>query len=199
MLCGFRGAHTRSGKETEAGLRTIDERLGMGEMAGEKEVHGAMMRLALQEAVMGADGGEVPVGAVLVDGRGRLIAKAHNMPISLCDPTAHAEILVLREGARRAGNYRLPGTVLYVTIEPCAMCLGAMLHARVATLVFGACDPKSGAAGSVVDLTKVAAFNHTIKVVGGVEEETCARVIQDFFRRRRLRLDGKQGEVPKWP
>ncbi len=162
-------------------------------MAEEMEVHGAMMRLALQEAVQGAEGGEVPVGAVLVDGFGDLIAKAHNMPISQCDPTAHAEILVLREGARRIGNYRLPGTVLYVTIEPCAMCVGAMLHARVSTLVFGARDPKSGAAGSVVDLTTVSTFNHTIEVVGGVEEESCARVIQDFFRRRRLQLDGRTG------
>ena len=160
------------------------------EMAEAMAVHGSRMRLALHEAVKGAEEGEVPVGAVLVDGCGRLIAKAHNMPIGQCDPTAHAEILVLREGARRAGNYRLPGAILYVTIEPCAMCVGAMLHARVGTLVFGAHDAKSGAAGSVVDLTKVAAFNHTIRVVGGVEEESCARIIQDFFRRRRLKLDG---------
>jgi len=145
------------------------------------------MRLALEEAARGAEEGEVPVGAVLIDENGGLIARAHNMPIRRCDPTAHAEVLVLREGAWRVGNYRLPGTTLYVTIEPCAMCVGAMLHARVATLVFGAPDLKSGAAGSVVDLTKVSAFNHYIQVIGGVESGSCARVIREFFRRRRLK------------
>lgn len=161
--------------------------------------HEAWMRLALEEAARGAEEGEVPVGAVLLDEKGSLLAKDHNRPIGRCDPTAHAEILVLREGARRVANYRLAGTVLYVTLEPCAMCVGAMLHARVATLVFGARDPKSGAAGSVVDLTRVSSFNHTIKVVGGVESISCAQLIQGFFRRRRFKRDGAWGEVPKWP
>jgi tRNA(Arg) A34 adenosine deaminase TadA len=143
------------------------------------------MRIALEEAVRAAERLEVPVGAVLVGSDGGLIARAHNSPIHQCDPTAHAEILALRKGAVRMGNYRMPGTALYVTLEPCAMCVGAMLHARVELLVFGAFDPKSGAAGSVVDLTKVTAFNHYIQVVGGVEGPACARLLQDFFRSRR--------------
>jgi tRNA(Arg) A34 adenosine deaminase TadA len=149
------------------------------------DVHRFFMRLALDEALKAAEMGEVPVGAVLADGEGQLLASAHNRPIERCDPTAHAEILVLREGALRLSNYRLPGAFLYVTLEPCAMCVGAMLHARVGTLVFGAPDPKSGAAGSVVDLTKVPSFNHYIQVVGGVESEACAQVIREFFRLRR--------------
>jgi len=149
------------------------------------ESHDTYMRFALEEAVRAAERLEVPVGAVLVGSDGDLIARAHNAPISQCDPTAHAEILVLRKGALRLGNYRLPGTILYATLEPCAMCVGAMLHARVQLLVFGAYDPKSGAAGSVVDLTKVPSFNHYIQVVGGVEEQACARLLEDFFRSRR--------------
>jgi len=145
------------------------------------------MRLALEEAAKGAESREVPVGAVLVGSDGGVIAMAHNGPISHCDPTAHAEILVLRQGALRLGNYRLPGTRIYVTLEPCAMCVGAMLHARVAMLVFGAYDPKSGAAGSVVDLTNGPAFNHYMQVVGGVEAQACARTLQEFFRARRLK------------
>jgi tRNA(adenine34) deaminase len=145
------------------------------------------MRMALEEAVRAAERLEVPVGAVLVGSDGDLIARAHNGPVSQCDPTAHAEICALRKGALRLGNYRLPGTVLYTTLEPCPMCVGAMLHARVQLLVFGAFDPKSGAAGSVVDLTRVPSFNHNIQVVGGVEEQACARLLQGFFRSRRER------------
>ncbi len=146
------------------------------------------MRIALEEAARGAERQEVPVGAVLVDGDGDVIARAHNGPLGQCDPTAHAEVLVLRRGSLLVGNYRLPGTALYVTLEPCAMCVGAMLHARVRMLVFGAYDPKSGAAGSVVDLTNVPSFNHYIQVVGGVEEQACAQLLREFFRLRRLNV-----------
>lgn len=143
------------------------------------------MNLALEQAALAALREEVPVGAVLVGSNGEIIARAYNAPIALCDPTAHAEILILREGARIMGNYRLPGSRLYVTLEPCSMCMGAMIQARVEMLVFGASDPKSGAAGSVVDLTKVPSFNHYVKVVGGVKAEECARLLRDFFRLRR--------------
>lgn len=143
------------------------------------------MNLALEQAALAALREEVPVGAVLVGSNGEIIARAYNAPIALCDPTAHAEILILREGARLMGNYRLPGSRLYVTLEPCSMCMGAMIQARVEMLVFGASDPKSGAAGSVVDLTKVPSFNHYVKVVGGVKAEECARLLRDFFRLRR--------------
>lgn len=143
------------------------------------------MNLALEQAALAALREEVPVGAVLVGSNGEIIARAYNAPIALCDPTAHAEILILREGARLMGNYRLPGSQIYVTLEPCSMCMGAMIQARVEMLVFGASDPKSGAAGSVVDLTKVPSFNHYVKVVGGVKAEECARLLRDFFRLRR--------------
>lgn len=143
------------------------------------------MGLALQEAVKAAGLFEVPVGAVLVGDDGEILGRAHNAPISLCDPTAHAEILAIRRAALAKGNYRLAGSVLYVTLEPCAMCLGAMLHARVRALVFGAADPKSGAAGSVVDLTKPSLFNHYIEVVAGVRGEECSELLRSFFRDRR--------------
>lgn len=161
------------------------------ERATSLDLHRIFMRQALEEALKAAESGEVPVGAVLVDAGGQVLASTRNRPIERRDPTAHAEILALREGALRVNNYRLPGTALYVTLEPCAMCVGAMLHARVRTLVFGAYDPKSGAAGSVVDLTNVPGFNHYVEVVGGVEAEACARVIQDFFRLRRTKGTGR--------
>ena len=162
--------------------------------------HAYFMGLALAEAHKGYLEQEVPVGAVLLDELGKVLASAHNSPIGRQDPTAHAEILVLREGARRRGNYRLPGATLYVTLEPCAMCLGAMLQARIARLVFGASDPKSGAAGSVVDLTNVSAFNHYIVVVNGVLAEDCGSLLRRFFReRRRASRVAPDGEVPKWP
>jgi tRNA(adenine34) deaminase len=147
--------------------------------------HDEYMNLALEQAALAAERQEVPVGAVLVGHGGEVIAEAHNAPITLCDPTAHAEILILREGARRLSNYRLPGTRLYVTLEPCVMCVGAMIQARVEMLVFGAHDPKSGAAGSVVDLTKVPSFNHYVRVVGGVKAEACAQLLRRFFSCRR--------------
>jgi tRNA(adenine34) deaminase len=143
------------------------------------------MGLALEEAKKGYALAEVPVGAVLVSPDDVVLAKAHNMPVASNDPTAHAEILAIREASAKAGNYRLPGTRLYVTLEPCAMCIGAMLHARVKKLIFGAWDPRAGAAGSVVDLTEVASFNHHLEVSSGVRHEECAEILRKFFRERR--------------
>lgn len=158
------------------------------------------MALALEQARIGYEHGEVPIGAVVVGGRGEILGRAHNAPISMCDPTAHAEILALREASRGVGNYRLPGSTLYVTLEPCAMCVGAMLHARVDLLVFGAADPKGGAAGSVVDLTKVPVFNHYVTVVVGVMAEESSELLRRFFQERRRDVKQKaRGEVPKWP
>ncbi|MEN6439406.1 MAG: tRNA adenosine(34) deaminase TadA [Syntrophobacter sp.] len=143
------------------------------------------MDLAIDEANKAGDLGEVPIGAVLANENGLVLALGHNLPVTSNDPTAHAEILAIRAAALAVGNYRLPDTVLYTTLEPCAMCVGAMLHARIRRLVFGAPDPKSGAAGSVVDLTKVASFNHYIEVTGGVRAEECGEMLRNFFRGRR--------------
>ena len=145
-----------------------------------------MMDLAIEQAKRAAREGEVPVGAVLVDASGEILAADHNRPISRKDPTAHAEILVLRAGAEMKGNYRLTGTSLYVTIEPCPMCVGAMVAARVSRLVYGARDPKSGAAGSVVDLCGHPGLNHRIEVDGPVREAECGGLLRSFFRGRRV-------------
>ncbi|MGO9020271.1 MAG: tRNA adenosine(34) deaminase TadA [Syntrophobacteraceae bacterium] len=143
------------------------------------------MGLAIEEAEKGYRLAEVPVGAVVVGADGQILSRAHNKPITSNDPTAHAEILAIRSAATRAGNYRLPETVLYVTLEPCAMCVGAMIHARVRRLVFGARDPRSGAAGSLLDLTRVSCLNHRIDVTGGVLAESCAEILRRFFKERR--------------
>ncbi len=143
------------------------------------------MREALKEALKAFEIGEVPVGAVLVSPEGEILARAHNRPISLCDPTAHAEILVLREAARRIGNYRLLGTTLYVTLEPCPMCAGALVYARVKRLVFGAWDEKSGACGSLYDLVRDPRLNHRLEVTEGVLADEARRLLQEFFRQRR--------------
>jgi len=142
------------------------------------------MRLALDEARAALRFGEVPVGAVLVREE-QVLARGHNGPISQSDPTAHAEIVVVRAAARVLGNYRLPGTVLYVTIEPCAMCVGALVHARVARLVFGAADARAGAAGSVFDLARDRHLNHMLEVTGGLLEAECRSIIQEVFKDRR--------------
>ena len=142
------------------------------------------MQIALREAQRGAAESEVPVGAVVVH-EGRLIARAHNRPIHLRDPTAHAEILALRRAARKRANYRLTGYALYVTMEPCAMCASAITHARIKRLVFGACDPKAGAAGSAFAVLNHPKANHRVEVVTGVLKEDCARLLREFFRRRR--------------
>lgn len=155
------------------------------------------MREALLEAEKAFREGEVPVGAVLSDENGNILARAHNRPISLCDPTAHAEILVLRAGASRLGNYRLTKSTLVVTIEPCLMCMGAALNARIRRVVFGASDPKSGAAGSLYRLGEDSRLNHRIEVISGVLEAECSGLMQAFFRARRAENE-KTGEVPKW-
>ena len=143
------------------------------------------MGLALEAAREGLAAGEVPVGAVLVDEAGEVLARAFNRPIGCHDPTAHAEILALREGARLRGNYRLPGVSLYVTMEPCIMCLGAMIQARLRRLVFGAPDPKAGACVSLYRLPEDARLNHRLEVTGGVREAECRELVQEFFRARR--------------
>lgn len=143
------------------------------------------MRRALDNARAAYARGEVPVGAVLVDGDGAVIAEAGNAPIALHDPTAHAEIVALRAAGRRLQNYRLPGCVLYVTLEPCAMCVGALVHARVARIVYAADDPKSGACGSVFDLAASDRMNHRIAVTGGVCGEESADLLRRFFAERR--------------
>jgi tRNA(adenine34) deaminase len=146
------------------------------------------MRQALLEAKQATRQDEVPVGAVLVARDGTVLARAHNQTISLCDPTAHAEILALRAASLALGNYRLPSTTLYVTIEPCIMCMGALLQARVARIVFGAKDPKWGGAGSRYNLAADTSLNHTIDVQGGLLENECRELIQDFFRAKRLEV-----------
>ena len=142
------------------------------------------MRIALNEARQALKEGEVPVGAVLVFER-EVLARAHNMPLSLNDPTAHAEIMVLREAALKKGNYRLPNTSLYVTVEPCLMCAGALIQARVEKLVFGASDHKAGACGSVYDIPSSPGILHKMTVISGVLERECREIIQEFFKARR--------------
>jgi tRNA(adenine34) deaminase len=142
------------------------------------------MSQALAQARRGADAGEVPVGAVIVLD-GRIIAAAHNRPIASSDPTAHAEVLALREACAALGTYRLNDAVLYVTLEPCVMCIGAMLNARIARLVFGAWDEKAGAVGSVYDIGRDGRLNHKLEIRGGVMEAECAGLMRDFFRGRR--------------
>jgi len=143
------------------------------------------MRQAILEARQAAREDEVPVGAVLVDCNGSLLARAHNQMVTLCDPTAHAEILAIRSASRVIGNYRLLDTCLYVTVEPCIMCMGAISLARVGTLVYGASDPKGGAAGSCYDLAANPCLNHIVEVHGGLLEEECRNLIQAFFQRKR--------------
>jgi len=142
------------------------------------------MRAALLQARRAAKENEVPVGAVVVK-VGRVIARAHNGPIHLNDPTAHAEILAMRRAARRIGNYRLSGCVLYVTIEPCAMCAGAAVHARMARLVYGAHDSKAGACGGALKVLNHPKLNHRVEISRGVLKEECARLLRDFFLARR--------------
>jgi len=143
------------------------------------------MELAIEQARMAARRGEVPVGAVLIDERGQVLAKACNMPISHCDPTAHAEILALRQGAKKVGNYRLTGTTLYVTLEPCPMCAGAIVLARIKRLVYGIQDPKAGACGTVFDFIQDSKLNHCLVVGQGVLGAECKALIQNFFQERR--------------
>ena len=144
------------------------------------------MGLALDLAREAGAAGEVPVGALVVL-EGEIVGRGFNQPIGRSDPTAHAEIMALRDAAARLGNYRLPGCSLYVTLEPCAMCAGAIMHARVARVVFGARDPKTGVAGSVIDLFAEERLNHHAEVIGGVLEAECGGLLSAFFAARRSR------------
>lgn len=142
------------------------------------------MRAALEQAREALNRGEVPIGAVLVKD-GAIICRAHNSPIMLRDPSAHAEMLALRSAGQRLNNYRLVDTELYVTLEPCVMCMGALVHARVKRLIFGAADPKAGAAGSVFNFARHEKLNHVIEVTPGVLAEECGELLQNFFKERR--------------
>ena len=154
-----------------------------------RDFDAAMMREALSLAGEAAARGEVPVGAVVVSG-GTVIGRGFNCPISNADPTAHAEIRALREAADTLGNYRLPGCTLYVTLEPCAMCAGAIMQARIARVVYGAADPKTGACGSIVDLFAERRLNHHAEVTAGVLAGECGEMLTAFFAARRNRQPG---------
>lgn len=142
------------------------------------------MRLALAEAGKALDAGEVPIGAVIVLD-GTVIGAGYNQPISSSDPTAHAEIVALRAAAARVGNYRLTGATMYVTVEPCLMCVGAMVHARIGTVVFGTTEPKAGALVSMTRAHELPNLNHKLQVEGGVLDGECRAIMQDFFKARR--------------
>lgn len=148
------------------------------------ELDRQFMQLAIEQAQLAANAGEVPVGAVLVR-NGHVLSTGFNQPIGNHDPSAHAEMLALRQAAATEGNYRLPGTTLYVTLEPCTMCAGAMLHARVERVVYGAPDPKTGAAGSVTDVFSFKQLNHQTTVDGGLMADECGQLLKTFFKERR--------------
>jgi tRNA(adenine34) deaminase len=143
-----------------------------------------LMAQALAQARRGLEAGEVPIGAVLVLDD-RVVAEGFNQPIAAVDPTAHAEVVVLRDAARAIGNYRLTGTALYVTVEPCLMCVGALVHARVRDVIFGAAEPRTGALVSAVRAAEFPGLNHRLQFRGGVLEDECRSLMQDFFRENR--------------
>jgi tRNA(adenine34) deaminase len=147
-------------------------------------MHEEWMDAALDEARRARDAGEVPIGAVVVLDDA-IAGRGFNQPIGSGDPTAHAEIVAIRDAARRIGNYRLTGAVLYVTIEPCLMCVGALVHARIKTLVYGAVEPRTGAVVSTVRGTELAGHNHRVEVAGGIREAECRELMQAFFKARR--------------
>ena len=169
--------------------------LSIGSLAADATADEQFMRRALIEAQLAADAGEVPVGAVVVC-NGQVIATGRNAPIGAHDPTAHAEIIALRAAAQALGNYRLPDCELYVTLEPCAMCSGAMLHARLRRVVFGAPDAKTGAAGSVLNVFNQPQLNHQTALSGGLLASESAALLKAFFSARRLQ---KRGSVPALP
>lgn len=153
-------------------------------LPSQDEVDIQMMREAMLQAKRAEGEGEIPVGAVLIH-NGRIIGTGRNQSISLLDPSAHAEMLAIREGAKSLGNYRLQDCTLYVTLEPCSMCAGLLVHARIARLVFGAFDEKTGACGSISNIVQDSRLNHQIEVRAGVLDVECARMLSDFFRLRR--------------
>ena len=155
-------------------------------------IHQSFMSAAIEQARVGLAAGEVPVGAVLVVGE-RIIARAFNQPIGACDPTAHAEVLVLRGAAHELGNYRLTDATVYVTLEPCLMCVGALVQARVREVVYGAAEPKTGALVSTLRGLDVPGLNHRFAVTGGVLEEECRDLIQRFFWEKRAGQSGFHG------
>jgi len=159
--------------------------------------HSLFMSAALEQARLALAAGEVPIGAVLVIDD-RIIARAFNQPIGAVDPTAHAEVLVLREAARTIGNYRLTDATVYVTVEPCLMCVGALIHARVREVVFGTLEPRTGALVSSLRALEIPDLNHRFAVTGGVLEDECRSVIQEFFREKRRsgRTDELEGVEP---
>jgi len=148
------------------------------------DIDESFMRLAFIEAQKSKSLDEVPVGAIIVMNN-KVISRGHNLSISQNDPTSHAEINTLRNAAKKVGNYRLTGATLYVTLEPCAMCYGAIIHARISRLVFGAYDPKTGVCGSSSNLHEQACFNHSPEIIGGVLEKDCSLILKDFFKERR--------------
>ena len=152
--------------------------------------HERYMREALSEGKNALLAGEVPVGSVVVSADGQIVGRGFNQPIGANDPTAHAEILALRDAARFLGNYRLNGTTLYVTVEPCPMCAGALIHSRVDRLVYGTNEPKAGAVFSAMQMLDHSALNHRIEIVSGVLENKCREMIQDFFGEKRRALKG---------
>lgn len=158
----------------------------------EAEKDREFMRLAIRQAESALEAGEVPVGAVLTLGN-RVIC-AFNSPISECDPTAHAEIMAIREAAEQIGNYRLAGAALYVTLEPCIMCAGAIIQARLARLVYGADDPKGGGIASLYRILEDKRLNHTVEVTGGVLKEACGEILSSFFRQKRIKSRGVVAE-----
>lgn len=147
--------------------------------------HESFMQMALQQAQLAYDCAEVPVGAVVVNSEGEVIGKGYNRTITDADPTAHAEIVALRQAAAHERNYRLPDLTVYVTLEPCVMCIGALTHARVAHVVYGASDPKTGACGSVLCIQANKKINHHTRITSGVLEQACAEKLRRFFRERR--------------
>jgi tRNA(adenine34) deaminase len=153
----------------------------------------AWMKLALEQARLAAAAGEVPVGALVIRD-GQVLGRGHNRNLQENDPTAHAEIVALRQAAALAGNHRLLGCTLYSTIEPCAMCAGAMVHARLTRLVYGAADPKAGAAGSVLEVLNHPRLNHQMEITAGVLAPQCSEILQDFFRRKRQQGHGSSQE-----
>lgn len=155
--------------------------------------HEAMMRLALVEALKASEEGEVPVGAVIADANGRVIGRAHNSRERLRDPTAHAEMIAITQAAEALGSWRLEGTTMYVTLEPCAMCAGAVVLARIPRLVFGALDPKAGACGSVLDVIRHPRLNHRPEIEGGVLASEAGELLTEFFRPRRGKKRGSAG------
>jgi tRNA(adenine34) deaminase len=160
--------------------------MGVDTQSGRPKDDRHWMGKALEQAELAAANDEVPIGAVLVDNStGELLASGHNQPIGVHDPTAHAEIIVLREAARRLNNYRLPNTTLYVTIEPCVMCVGALVQARVARIVYGAPEPKTGAIESAHRLLLQGSFNHCPEVRSGLLKADCSKLITDFFEHKR--------------